>query len=120
MTRLQDVGDGVLAWIPPDGTWGFSNAGLVTDGEAALLVDTPAAARIGTVVNTHANGDHCYGNELLAGAEIVASTPAAKEMEEVPPSVLAGMLAGAPDLGALGEYVARIFGPFKFDDITLT
>ena len=28
---------------------------------------------IDVVVNTHANGDHCYGNELVAGAEIVAS-----------------------------------------------
>jgi glyoxylase-like metal-dependent hydrolase (beta-lactamase superfamily II) len=63
----------------------------VTDGDAALLVDTlfdlrltaemlesmrratPAAARIGTVVNTHANGDHCYGNALMAGSEIISS-----------------------------------------------
>jgi glyoxylase-like metal-dependent hydrolase (beta-lactamase superfamily II) len=28
---------------------------------------TPAAGRIGTVINTHANGDHCYGNALVAG-----------------------------------------------------
>jgi cyclase len=26
-----------------------------------------------TVVNTHANGDHWYGNELVTGAEIIAS-----------------------------------------------
>ena len=74
-----------------DGGWGWSNAGLVVDGDASLLVDTlfdlrltadmlesmrratAAAEQIDIVVNTHANGDHCYGNELVAGAEIVAS-----------------------------------------------
>ena len=35
------------------------------------------AAPIATVVNTHANGDHCYGNELVDGAEIIASTATA-------------------------------------------
>ena len=38
-----------------------------------LRAVSPAAASIGTVVNTHANGDHCYGNQLVAGADIVAS-----------------------------------------------
>ena len=37
---LVEVGDGVLAWLQPDGGWGWSNAGLIVDGEAALLVDT--------------------------------------------------------------------------------
>ena len=32
----------------------------------------PAAARIDTLVNTHANGDHCYGNQLV---EAPASSP---------------------------------------------
>ena len=60
--------------------------GLVVDGERTLLIDTlfdlrlteemlremrravPAAARIDTLVNTHANGDHCYGNQLVGDA----------------------------------------------------
>ena len=42
-----------------------------------LRAVSPAAASIGTVVNTHANGDHCYGNQLVAGADIVASTASA-------------------------------------------
>src|SRR5258705_13916940 len=82
---LQEVGDGLYAYLQPDGGWGWSNAGLVVDGERTLLVDTlfdlalteqmlramrravPAAATIDTLVNTHANGDHCYGNQLVAG-----------------------------------------------------
>ena len=37
---LVDLGRGGYAWLQPDGGWGWSNAGLVTDGDQALLVDT--------------------------------------------------------------------------------
>ena len=37
---LHGLGDGLYAWLAPDGSWGWSNAGLVVDGEASLLVDT--------------------------------------------------------------------------------
>jgi glyoxylase-like metal-dependent hydrolase (beta-lactamase superfamily II) len=135
---LAEVGDGVWAWLQPDGGWGWSNAGLVADAGESLLVDTlfdlrltgemldamrravPAAARIGTLVNTHANGDHCYGNQLVEGASIVASRRAAEEMSRVPPSNLAGLMEAAPGLGAAGEYLKRIFGPFDFSGIELT
>jgi glyoxylase-like metal-dependent hydrolase (beta-lactamase superfamily II) len=135
---LHEVADGVWAYLQPDGGWGWSNAGLVTDGPASLLVDTlfdlaltaemlaamrratPAAERIGSLVNTHANGDHCYGNALVAGSEIVASRAAAAEMAELPPSRLAELMAAAPGLGELGAFVQRIFGPFRFDGIELT
>jgi glyoxylase-like metal-dependent hydrolase (beta-lactamase superfamily II) len=77
---LHDLGGGCFAWLQADGSAGWSNAGLVTDGEASLLVDTlfdlrltremldamrdaaPAAASIDTLVTTHANGDHCRGD----------------------------------------------------------
>ena len=29
---LHDLGAGSFAWLQPDGSWGWSNAGLVTDG----------------------------------------------------------------------------------------
>ena len=76
-----------------------------------------AAAPIGVVVNTHANGDHCYGNELVAGAEIIASTACAEEMAEVAPAMLAGLNA-AP--GEVGDLFRSFFGDFQFDGITLT
>ena len=134
---LHQVGSRLWAWLQPDGGWGWSNAGLVAGQNEALLVDTlfdlnltaamldamraqvPAASNIATVVNTHANGDHCYGNELVADARIIASTASAVEMEEVPPSLLAAMVAGAPSMGAMGDYVTAIFGSFSFDDIKL-
>ena len=37
---LHDLGSGGDAWIQPDGGWGWSNAGLIVDGEESLLVDT--------------------------------------------------------------------------------
>jgi cyclase len=132
---LHEIGDGLWAYLQPDGGWGWSNAGLVVDGGASLLVDTlfdlrltadmldamraatPAAAAIGTVVNTHANGDHCYGNQLVAGADIVASTASAKEMDEVPPSLLAAFVGMAGDLGPAGDLLLEIFGGFTFEGI---
>ncbi|CAG0960967.1 cyclase [Myxococcaceae bacterium] len=132
---LHDLGRGCFAWLQPDGGWGWSNAGLVTDSGESLLVDTlfderltaemleamrratPAAARIGTLVNTHANGDHCYGNALVEGATIVASEASAKEMDEFPPERMAAILANASKLGAGGEFFARCFSPFAFEGI---
>jgi glyoxylase-like metal-dependent hydrolase (beta-lactamase superfamily II) len=132
---LHELGRGAWAWLQPDGSWGWSNAGLVADAGESLLVDTlfdlrltremlaalraaePAARRIGTLVNTHANGDHCYGNSLVEGAEIVASKAAAEEMREVTPAVLAAFKAAAPGLGIAGEYLLEAFGPFDFEGI---
>jgi len=136
---LHDLGNSIYAYLQPDGTWGWSNAGILVDGEASLLIDTlfdlkltqqmldtmrksiPAAAHIDMVVNTHANGDHCYGNELVADAQIIASARTAQEMiEGVKPQLMAAVLKQAPQLGQLGEYMSRIFGSFDFDNITLT
>lgn len=132
---LVDLGSGLYAWMQPDGGWGWSNAGLIRDGEAAILVDTLfdealtaemlsamadatglATDRIGTVVNTHANGDHTHGNALLPGAEIVASEASAQEMEAFSPAMLGKMKAAgaAGQLGMAGTYFADIFAPFDF------
>ncbi len=134
---LHELGDGCHAYLQPDGGWGWSNAGLVTGDGASLLVDTlfdlrltagmldemaplTGGAPIGTVVNTHANGDHCYGNrevtDRFAEVEIVASTAAAEEMPQVPPQMLAA-LNDAP--GEIGDLFRSFFGAFHFDGIEL-
>ena len=131
--RLTEVADGCLAYLQRDGGWGWSNAGLVVGDGASLLVDTlfdlritqamldamadhTRSAPIGTVVNTHANGDHCYGNSLVNDAEIIATTATAREMEEVPPALLAAL---NNDDGAAGELFRSFFGEFDFDGIEL-
>jgi glyoxylase-like metal-dependent hydrolase (beta-lactamase superfamily II) len=132
-TTLTEVGTGCLAYLQGDGGWGWSNAGLVVGDGASLLVDTlfdlnltqrmldalgdhTRAAPIGTVVNTHANGDHCYGNQLVGNAQIVSSAATAEEMGAVPPSLLAGLNA-AP--GEVGDLFRSFFGEFEFDGIEL-
>jgi glyoxylase-like metal-dependent hydrolase (beta-lactamase superfamily II) len=134
---LHDIGNGIYAYLQPDGSWGWSNAGLIVDGDQALLVDTlfdlklteamlsemrratAAAELIKTLINTHANGDHCWGNQLVEGAEVITSRSSAEEMAEVPAAMLAQAMQMAPDMGALGAYLLRIFGDFDFDGIGL-
>lgn len=136
--RLEDLGDGIYAWLQPDGSWGLANAGLVSDGDQSLLVDTlydlpltqrmldamadatPAARRIDTLVNTHANGDHCYGNQLVGDARIITSTATAEEWDEVTPEIMAQMLANADSLGATGEFILKAFGAYRFEGLKPT
>lgn len=133
---LLDLGNGAYAWLQPDGSWGWSNAGLLVDGEASLLVDTlfdkhltremlsamraaaPKATRqFDTLVNTHSNGDHCNGNELVTGAEIVASQACADELAAENPRMMLTMMERAPEMGEVGEFFVHCFGAFDFTDI---
>jgi len=130
---LHEIADGVWAYLQPDGSWGYSNAGLVAGDGTSLLVDTlfdlqltrtmldamqpvTGTRPIGTVVNTHANGDHCYGNQLLSDVRIVASDAARHEMDDVPPALMHTFKD--LDIGEDGNrLVAAAFGAFRFDDI---
>ncbi len=134
---LVDLGRGGYAWLQPDGGWGWSNAGLITDGDAALLVDTlfdlPLTAemlnamrraapkvRINQLVNTHNNGDHCNGNELVTGAQIISSKATADELAHESPRMMATLMKRAPEMGEVGEFFQHCFGAFQFDGITQT
>ena len=131
---LHEVADGVFAYLQPDGGWGWSNAGLLATDDGSLLVDTlfdqvltrrmldamawvTGTQPIGTVVNTHANGDHTHGNGLCTNAEVIASEAGAKEMEALGPNRLQEMMQAAPGLGETGKYFLEIFGSFDFGDI---
>ncbi len=135
---LHEVGEGCHAYLQPDGGWGWSNAGLIVGDGRSLLVDTlfdlrlteamldamsplTAGAPVTTLVNTHANGDHCYGNSEVVSAwpdvEIVSSTAAAEEMPNVPPAML-DALNRQP--GDVGDLFRSFFGDFDFEGIELT
>ncbi|WP_329391756.1 MBL fold metallo-hydrolase (plasmid) [Streptomyces sp. NBC_01351] len=82
--EVIEVADGVHAYVQPDGGWCLNNAGILTDGDRSVLVDTAAteararqlrraALRLAprpphAVVNTHFHGDHTYGNSLFPEA----------------------------------------------------
>ena len=132
---LHELGDGLFAFLQPDGTWGWSNAGLIAADGTSLLVDTlfdlrltremldamrPVTDRspIGQAMNTHGNGDHWFGNQLLpADIPIFATTKAAAEMQAVPPQLL-HTLFNELDLGPeFDAYAARTLRKFEFDGI---
>lgn len=104
-TGLKDLGGGLWAWLQPNGELGESNAGLVVGRDESLLVDTlwdlrltrrmlatmataTATAPIRWLVNSHADGDHCWGNQLLPEVHIVATEAAANDMSREDPTRL--------------------------------
>jgi cyclase len=136
---LHDLGNGCWAYLLPDGGWGWSNAGLIVDGEATLLVDTlfdlpltsemlatmrdaaPAATAIDTLVNTHSNGDHTYGNQLVDGAQIVSSRACREEMERRPPNAFIKRVRNWRDYGESGALIYDLMGrKFDFEGIVNT
>ena len=134
---LHELGDGLYAYLQPDGGWGWSNAGLITADGTSLLVDTlydlhltremlaamaPIVERnpIDAAMNTHSNPDHCFGNELLPTAtEIYASRATAEEMQALSPQMLHALKSapGMPD--EVRDFVQHAFGPFDYEGITV-
>jgi cyclase len=131
---LHELGEGLWAYLQPRGQWGYSNAGLIAGDGDSMLVDTlfdleltremleqmkpiTSTRPIGSLVNTHANGDHCYGNELVPDrATIYATVAAAEEMKEVPPALL-DALKSVPD-PEIAEFANYAFGDFDFAEVS--
>ena len=84
---VQEVSDGVFAYIQPDGTWWINNTGFLTASRGVTSIDTCSTERrtrayldaigrvsdqpVRTLINTHHHGDHTYGNCLLPQATII-------------------------------------------------
>lgn len=142
---LYDLGGGVYAWMVPNGSWGESNAGLVVGDQESLLIDTlwdvrttrvmleamlPVMGRtmLSTVVNTHADGDHFWGNQLVAKAKIITSAASRKEMAHHTPAAMAkfagvGRLASAlpfPGAKQIGHWFQAMCAPYAFDEVVHT
>ncbi|WP_312890578.1 MBL fold metallo-hydrolase [Kutzneria kofuensis] len=118
-------------WLPESGGWGHSNSGLVAGTGESLLVDTlfdvastsrlltamqdvVATAPVERVVNTHGNGDHWFGNQLLSDREIIAAAPTAAEMRAVGPAEVRALLA---QQGRAGAFARRVFRGFDLSDV---
>ena len=151
-TGLTEAGNDVHVWLQPNGDLGESNAGLIVGDGESLLIDTlwdiplttrmldamaplTTSAPISRLVNTHGDPDHCWGNQLVKGAEIIATREGAKDMMREDPRRLrllgeAGRVAGRFDarrlrlpgagkLAGLGAY-AKLLSAYDFTGIELT
>lgn len=132
--ELREIGDDVFACLQPDRGLGWSNSGLINRG-GGLVIDTfwdlartrqmiehysrvwrePARR----VANTHHNGDHCWGNQLFGGAEIIGHRLCAAAFGKESPELMQQIRDGAIADPALSEFAAAL-REYDFSGIRLT
>ena len=134
---LSDLGNNIYCYLQPDGGWGWSNAGLIADGDESLIVDTlfdedltlemldsmksaepKGMKNIRALINSHSNGDHCNGNNCVDTEEVISSEATLEEMSHESPEMMAALLKQAPEMGTLGKYFLECFGSFNFEGVT--
>jgi len=120
---VYNLGNDLYAFLSPNGSWHETNTGLIAGRGESLLVDTlvdlphtqtmldlmrPLTEKnpIHYVVNTHADGDHWWGNELVRQAEIISSEACYEEMRELSPKALMSLST----LGSLGTVIGNLPG----------
>ncbi|MEV0621616.1 MBL fold metallo-hydrolase [Nonomuraea sp. NPDC050404] len=85
--RVEEVSDGVYAYLQPDGSWWINNTGFLAGRRGVIAIDSCATERrtrafreaigkvsdrpVTTLINTHHHGDHTFGNWLFPEATIV-------------------------------------------------
>ncbi len=133
--ELREIARDVYACLQEDRGLGYSNSGLVRRG-GGLVVDTfwdlPHTRELiqlyagvcrespRRVVNTHHNGDHCWGNQLFPEAEIIGHRLCRERMQgDLGPQVLQALR----DAGARGDpapaYLAARLADWDFRGIEL-
>ena len=79
---LEEVSEGVFAYVQLDGSWFLNNAGFIASPGGTYVIDstgterrarafraaveTASNAPIRVLVNTHSHGDHTFGNFVFA------------------------------------------------------
>lgn len=113
---------------------GWSNSGLVAAGNG-LVVDSLYDVGLTTelaglyaevfpeppsqVVNTHHNGDHCWGNQVFAGAEIIAHRGCAERFSDFTPE-RAEFIRTMTDPPDSMRAIHEEWADFDFSDVVLT
>jgi glyoxylase-like metal-dependent hydrolase (beta-lactamase superfamily II) len=133
--ELKAIASDVYACLQPDRGLGWSNSGFVNRG-GGLVVDTfwdlprtrklietyarvaPDPAR--RVVNTHHNGDHCWGNQLFSGAEIIGHRLCAKYFGHEKPELMQSLRDGDGFGDANLAAFSRALKEYDFRGIELT
>jgi cyclase len=132
------------AWMVPNGSWGETNFGLIDCGGKSIVIDTgwdlhcareflDGAAElllrspVHNVINTHADGDHCWGNQLFADMPIIATHACIGHMHHVTPASMRLLSAAASvmrrlpvaGLDVLGYYAGTMIAPYDFTGIRI-
>jgi cyclase len=141
---LYQVGPSSYAWMVPNGSWGESNLGLIDCSGKSVLIDTcwdlkytrevlQAAqfilvkSPVECVINTHSDGDHCWGNQLFKDKEIIATHACIRQMHHMNPRSIRAfkyfskLLCHTPFLrmARFGHYMKTMFAPYDFTGITI-
>jgi cyclase len=93
---VEEVADGVYAYVQLDGSWGLNNSGFLVGRDGVTVIDTCFTERrtralidtiasvtplpLRTLVNTHHHGDHTHGNYLMPSATIIGHDLCREEM----------------------------------------
>ncbi|MCP3982931.1 MAG: MBL fold metallo-hydrolase [bacterium] len=101
--KLEEIGNQIYTCLQEEPGIGYSNSGLIGRG-GGVVIDTfwdlahtrellAQYARVtpkpaGRVVNTHHNGDHCWGNQLFPEAEIIGHRLCAENFGAETPGLL--------------------------------
>lgn len=142
---LYRVATDTYAWLVPNGSWGETNLGLIDCGGTSVMIDTgwdlrctremldacegiTAGSPIEQVINTHADGDHCWGNQLFKGQPILATHACIHQMHHLQPRALSalyhgsGILRHVPVVGidGFGHYMREMLRPYAFGCVTIT
>ena len=131
--ELREIGTDVYACLQEDRGLGTSNSGLVNRG-GGLVVDTfwdlphtreliEQYARVWKqparrVVNTHHNGDHCWGNQLFTGAEIIGHRLCAASFGTERPEAMQAIKRMAESSDRAMADFARALAPFDFTGVS--
>jgi glyoxylase-like metal-dependent hydrolase (beta-lactamase superfamily II) len=133
--ELREIGNDVYACLQPDRGLGWSNSGFIRRA-GGLVVDTfwdlpltreliETYRRVSNqpaqrVVNTHHNGDHCWGNQLFSEAEIIGHRLCAESFGKEQPQAMQALRDsdgfGDPNLADF----AKALKAFDFSGIELT
>jgi cyclase len=133
--ELRQITNDVYACLQVDRGLGTSNSGLINRG-GGLVIDTfwdlphtrqliDAYARVWKaparrVVNTHHNGDHCWGNQLFPGAEIIGHRLCAAAFTKERPEALQMLRNATDSADPAMAALAKAFADWDFSGIELT
>jgi cyclase len=120
-TKLDELADGVFAWIQPGGESGVANAGVIADDDGLTVVDAlmvrtqwepfaHAVAQLGAPVRrlllTHAHVDHVGGTKAFPNAMVLGSPQTSELLDGQMP--LAAYKAFMPAFGDEFDELAEL------------